>query len=132
MEHVEEQWRPIPQFPEYRISSHGRVMSHKWGRSFILKPEVHYIGYLRVMLCRRPVKRFRIHRLVAEAFIPNPAGLPVVNHKDRNKKNNQVSNLEWVTQRDNVRHWQEDNRQRVAHAVSTPAEYIFTDDDIPW
>ena len=58
-------------------------------------------GYDRVSLEEKP---YRIHRLVAEAFIPNPLNLPEVNHKDGNKKNNCVENLEWVTHQENMAH----------------------------
>lgn len=49
-------------------------------------------------------KKHRVHRLVAECFVPNPYGLPQVNHKDCNKSNNHFANLEWVTQSDNMKH----------------------------
>lgn len=58
-------------------------------------------GYDRVSLGD---KQYRIHRLVAEAFIPNPLNLPEVNHKDGNKKNNCVENLEWITHQENIIH----------------------------
>ena len=63
-------------------------------------------GYLRVSLSNGIIKhkRFSIHRLVAEAFIPNPNNLPQVNHKDENKTNNCVDNLEWCTAIENLNH----------------------------
>ena len=74
------------------MSNLGRV-KNKHGR--ILKPEIRN-GYYSVSLMKNNKRRnYRIHRLVAEAFIPNPDNLPQVNHKDENKLNNIVSNLEW-------------------------------------
>jgi len=65
-------------------------------------------GYLRVSLRREkwndPIEGKYVHRLVAEAFIPNPNGLPDVNHIDGNKSNNCVENLEWVSRQDNITH----------------------------
>ena len=77
---------------EYYISNQGRV-KNKHGR--ILKPEIRN-GYYSVNLCKNgKPHHIRIHRLVAEAFIPNPDNLPMVNHKDEDKLNNEASNLEW-------------------------------------
>lgn len=65
-------------------------------------------GYLMVHLYRKRMnKTVKVHRLVAEAFVPNPDGLPEVNHIDGNKSNNSASNLEWVTRRQNMRHARE-------------------------
>ena len=62
-------------------------------------------GYCVVQLFKEGSRKSKhVHRLVAEAFIANPSSLPQVNHKDGNKLNNCVDNLEWVTARDNVRH----------------------------
>ena len=70
----------------------GRV-KNKHGR--ILKPEIRR-GYYSVDLMKNGKRyKFRVHRLVAEAFIPNPDNLPQVNHKDEDKVNNEASNLEW-------------------------------------
>ena len=63
------------------------------------------IGYLQIKVCfENKSKSKYIHRLVAEAFLENPDNLPFVNHKDGNKKNNSVENLEWCTHKDNIAH----------------------------
>lgn len=91
----------IAGFPNYQIDEFGNVFNSK---GIKLKPEVTNKGYLRVSLSNEIVKhkRFSVHRLVAEAFIPNPNNLPQVNHKDENKQNNYVGNLEWSTALDNL------------------------------
>ena len=85
----------------YQVSNLGRIWSIK--RQRYLKGCGDKDGYLRVNLTAKngKVKTERIHRLVAIAFIPNPLGLPVVNHKDENKQNNAVDNLEWCSVRYN-------------------------------
>ena len=84
-----------------RTSSDGRVLKGK-----ILKLRLINNGYLRVGLNKdgRGQIFFRVHRLVATAFVPNPDNLPVVNHKDEDKSNNCVSNLEWCTQKHNIQY----------------------------
>ena len=68
-----------------------------------MKPYENHKGYLKIGLCKDgKCEKHRVHRLVAQAFIPNPYGLSDVNHIDGNKQNNSVSNLEWVSNRDNV------------------------------
>lgn len=71
-----------------------------------LKPELTKVGYLRVLLISPTNERKHksVHRLVAETFIPNPNKLPQVNHKDGNKLNNHISNLEWCDSTHNNRH----------------------------
>ena len=85
----------------YTISSDGRVYSVRSG--IYLKPRLSLDGYERVALCNGSVRReYRVHRLVAEAFIENPDNLPQINHKDFNKLNNYIDNLEWCTDYENA------------------------------
>lgn len=87
----------IEEFPDYYVSNLGRVLSLKFGKERFLKPAI-YNGYYSVVLLNGNIRKLvRIHRLVAKAFIPNPYNLPEVNHKDENKLNNCVDNLEWCT-----------------------------------
>ena len=82
------------------VKGKGHSLKFKKGR--ILKPMKDNNGYLKVRLCNgEKSKTFNLHRLVAEAFIDNPDNLPQVNHKDENKANNVVTNLEWCDSRYN-------------------------------
>ena len=109
-----EVWKDIEGFEgKYQVSNMGRVKSltrkvwnyTKPGR--ILKPGMKENGYLQVSLRNgdKSEKHAHVHRLVANAFIPNPSNLPEVNHKNLNKKDNRVENLEWCTSRYNKAHF---------------------------
>lgn len=94
---MEEIWKDIEGFDNlYQVSNFGNVRSLRHKKLFIMKPQQDRYGYLDVGLriCNKQ-KWFTIHRLVAEAFIENPNNLPQVNHKDEDKTNNLVTNLEW-------------------------------------
>lgn len=110
------EWRAIKGFEgAYEVSNDGQVRSlprEVNGRGNFprrrpgkLKKAVDVHGYLYYSLSEGGKdRRYAAHRLVAEAFIPNPEGKPEVNHKDGNKHNNSVDNLEWVTRTENHRH----------------------------
>ena len=87
----------------YSISTSGIVYSHR--RSTAMKQFKNFGGYMQVTLCvNRCRQTLSVHRLVALTFIPNPYGLPQVNHIDGNKQNNRVDNLEWCSQSENMQH----------------------------
>ena len=92
---------PIPDFPDYLIETDGRIFSKK--RNRWLKYQISPKGYCYLELSNsKGRKRMSVHRLVATAYIPNPDNFPQVNHKDENKQNNNVSNLEWCTAKYNM------------------------------
>ena len=111
---MEEIWRDIKGYEGYyQVSNIGSVKSLERtvrnGRGYKIIPEKilegydNGNGYLYVKLCKEGKRnQYRINRLVAMAFIPNPNNLPEVNHKDENPKNNCVDNLEWCTRQYNV------------------------------
>lgn len=99
-----ETWKAIDGYEgHYEVSDLGRVRSMKYGKEKILKLCKTTNGYLRVGLRKDGQKKMSlVHRLIAEAFIPNPNNLETVNHKDEIKTNNAAINLEWMSREDNV------------------------------
>lgn len=104
-----ETWKPVVGYEGlYEVSDLGNVRSLNWrnkagARNLYLKP--HNRGYYQVELASNGKKKmFMVHRLVAMAFIPNPLSLPQVNHKDENKRNNTVGNLEWCDNKYNAKY----------------------------
>lgn len=93
----------IEGFENYEVSNLGKVRNIKSGR--ILKPYLNQSGYLRHHLYGHDKqKELFLHRIIAIAFIDNPEEKPCVNHIDENKLNNDLSNLEWCTVRENIIH----------------------------
>ena len=102
-------------FENYEVSNLGRVRNMKSGR--ILKPSLTKNGYLEHLLYKNNKQRhLLLHRIIATAFIDNPDEKPQVNHIDENKLNNDLSNLEWCTVRENLTHGT--RTKRVAEKLS--------------
>lgn len=120
-----EEWRQIRGFPDHFISNTGLVFSKISNR--VLKSKIDRYGYEAISLSRLgKTKHFTIHRLVAKAFIPNPDNLPTVNHKDENKLNNNVYNLEWSTVKDNDNFGTRNIRMANSKKKSPIAQYDMT------
>lgn len=109
-------WKTIEDFPDYEVSNLGRIKSstryvnHNYGgiairEARLKKIYINSVGYNAVGLMRdKKVNNVATHRLIAKAFIPNSENKPQVNHKDGNKLNNSLDNLEWVTSYENIWH----------------------------
>jgi hypothetical protein len=95
------EWRAIEGYDNHEVSDTGLVRNK--GTRRILRPCINKRGYGWVNLCREGTKprAWCVHRLVAIAFIPNPDNKPFVDHIDRDKRNNHVSNLRWATKQEN-------------------------------
>ena len=97
-----EYWKQIEGYPHLFVSRTGQVWTTTYNR--LLKPHISNRGYLRIGLNKdKVIKTVGVHRLVAEAFIPNPDNLPQVDHIDGNKLNNTVENLQWISPSDNTK-----------------------------
>lgn len=103
---MNEIWKDIEGYEGlYQVSNLGRVKRVKTGRILKGCKDRYGYGYLLVSLYKNGSQSTkRIHRLVAQAFIPNPENKPEVNHIDENKTNNMISNLEWSTSKENINH----------------------------
>ena len=133
-----EEWKAIQGYEGiYEVSNFGNVRSlprYKRGnfdsKVFIegktIKQVKNNRGYYIVQLSKNnKVKNFSVHRLVAEAFIPNPNNFPQVNHKDEDKSNNRVSNLEWMTLKRNINYGTRNKRMALTKGKNVKA---FDDD----
>lgn len=133
---MEEIWKDVRGFEGlYQISNFGRVRSldriDSMGRLHlgqILKITDNSHGYKKVTLCKNSVHTNKyIHRLVAEAFISNPNNLSEVNHKDEDKSNNSIDNLEWVSHRDNMEYGtrKERHKAKISGANNVGAKKVI-------
>ena len=122
---MEEIWKDIKGYEGlYKVSNLGKIKSLKRNINkrkcdeIIKKPSILPKGYLQMALCKNGNTKYTsIHRLVAEAFIPNPYNLPCVNHKDNNPQNNVVSNLEWITYKDNNNYRNHNLKRNISSAI---------------
>ena len=117
--------RSVTVFADGTIKQYGRI----------LKPADNGAGYLSVLVGYKTSKNNRkvgmrkyVHRLVAEAFIDNPDNLPQVNHKDFDKSNNCVENLEWTSRSDNIQHSHDNGKMRKRYDIGTIA--ILTKEEV--
>ena len=123
-------WKDVIGFEGiYQVSNMGNVRSvcfHSTDKIQNMKRNKTKFGYLRVQLSKNgKIKHCSVHRLVAEAFLPNPMNLPQVNHKNEQKDDNQVTNLEWCTAKYNVNYGTA--IQRIKQAQSNPIEQFTLD-----
>lgn len=128
----EEEWRDVLGFEGlYQVSNLGNVRTVKRGEATVMSQKEQWNGYLSVHLRNKGVeRRASVHRLVAEAFIPNPDGLRDVNHKNGIKTDNRVENLEWLSHSDNMKHqYRVLKTGRYGHLYN-PAEPLIKDEKI--
>lgn len=136
----EEIWKDVKGYEDlYEVSNFGRVKSkdrrvkvvhkstfYKNLKGKMLKP-INTIGYDKVALCKEGRKKYHnIHRLVAEAFIPNENNLPIVNHKDESRNNNHVDNLEWCTHQYNITYGTAPSRKDKKLSLPVVGTHVLT------
>lgn len=131
---MREYWKPIEGYEGfYEVSNYGRIKSlidcNGKPRELILKPCYNKLRYASVFLCKHGyMKRKQIHRIVAQAFIPNPLNYPIINHKDENPSNNKADNLEWCTQKYNINYGNRNakclNSLKNSKTVKTPRKLL--------
>lgn len=140
---MKEEWRPVPidEFKDfYEVSSFGRVRSiehvqtrykSNYSQPYTVKGHIlaqafNVGGYKIAHLSVNGYKKcLRVHRLVAMAFIPNPDNLPQINHKDEDKTNNRVDNLEWCSSNYNLSYGS--RLERISKSVSKPVVMVSKD-----
>ena len=110
-------WKNIDGYLNYMVSNFGRIKNINYrgtGKTKFIKGTKHN-NYTHITLSKNnKLKAYLLHRLVAEAFIPNPENKPCINHKDCNRQNNRADNLEWCTQKENIQ-YMDKLKRRVAN-----------------
>ena len=112
MEHKNETWRSLDDFPKYQVSTMGRIKNIQTERIFTGTKDA--FGYMHVRLIN-PYGGYtlkKVHRLVAETFLPNPDNKPIIDHIDGDKTNNALSNLRWVTYSENSKAYEDAHQGR--------------------
>jgi len=106
----------IPNFPDYYINRNGDVLSRRYPKERILKPKMEKNGYYRICLVKNKIRKYMlVHRLLALTFISNDNNLPCVDHIDRCKTNNSLSNLRWVTHMTNSQNQTRHKDNKIGH-----------------
>lgn len=130
---MEEVWKFLiyqgKDFNDFEVSNLGNLRNVKTGTLY--KQHHNKTGYMQVCVSlgsRNKKKVFKIHRAVAETFIPNPENKSYVNHKDGNKTNNDVCNLEWVTNQENVRYAYDNNLIAPLRGTKSPYSKLSKDE----
>lgn len=127
MSKIAEEWRDIEQFKgEYQISNFGRIRNYRTKK--VLKNYISPEGYICNSLRHSKEKRthtVRVHRLIAEAFIPNPNNYSIINHIDGNKQNNNIENLEWCTAQHNIQHSFDNGLQEPTNIILVGYDYVI-------
>lgn len=116
-------------FERFEVSTDGQIRNAKTVR--IYKTHINHEGYEQVCVSlgsRNKKKVFKIHKAIAETFIPNLDNKPVVNHKDGNKQNNYVANLEWTTTSENIKHVYDFGLKKPLCGIDNPASKLSTSD----
>ena len=128
IEEKEEIWKTIEDYPYYQVSSLGRVKSLNYNhtkKEKILKPVKDGFGYLKVVLCNKgKMKSIKVHRLVCEAFLKNPYNLPQINHRNEDKTDTRLGNLEYCTAKYNCNFGT--RNERLAKEFSKPVKCLET------
>lgn len=127
---MKEIWKSVDNYGDYFISNLGNIKSTKNGKELFMALSEDKDGYFKVKLFKNNCPKTKyIHRLVAETFIPNPKNLRCVNHKDENKQNNCVDNLEWCSIKYNNNYgtrWFKNNRKKCIKEVLMLLEDVKT------
>lgn len=119
--------KDIPNFEDYKIDENGNIYSKRFNQP--LKTSIDRYGYKKVTLFKNgKAHYFTVHRLVALSFIPNPEGFNTVNHKDENKLNNSVYNLEWCTPKYNANYG--NRNKKLAACFSKPILQLSLNDEV--
>ena len=122
-----EQWKVVKGFENYLVSSLGNVKTINGKLKKVVYDSKNDYGYVELWKNNKG-KKFRIHRLVAETFIPNTLGKEQVNHIDGDKRNNCISNLEWVTPKENIRHAIENDLSSIKYGSKNLASKLKEED----
>lgn len=118
-----EMWKAVDRYPNYEVSTEGRLRKRNTGKILVLTDDSR--GYPAATIIDEHGQHTKtVHRLVAETFIPNPDNKRTVNHKDGDKRNNRVSNLEWNTSSENTAHAYRNGLKRRPDTCGSPKRRV--------